>query len=104
MLLEKSKYTEGDVITLKLSSGEEIIAKFVSEDITSIVVEQALMLAMSQKGIGMAPYVMTVDPDTKLNFNKNLVIVTASSDKEIANQYIYQTTGIQPVTKGSIIT
>jgi hypothetical protein len=104
MLFEKSKYSEGDVITLKLSSGEEIIAKFLSEDLTSITVEKALMLAMSQKGIGMAPYVMTVDPDTVLSFNKNLVIMTAVSDKEIANQYVYQTTGIQPVTKGSIIT
>jgi len=104
MLLEKSKHSEGDVITLKLSSGEEIIAKFVSEDLTSITLEKALMLAMSQKGIGMAPYVMTVDPDTALSFNKNLIIMTAESDKEIANQYVYQTTGIQPVTKGSIIT
>ncbi len=104
MLLEKSKYDEGHVITLKLSSGEEIIAKFLSEDLTSITVEKALMLAMSQKGLGMAPYVMTVDPDTVLKFNKNLIIMTAESDKEIANQYVYQTTGIQPVTKGSIIT
>jgi len=104
MLLEKSKHSNGDVITLKLSSGEEIIAKFISEDMTTITVEKALMLAMSQKGIGMAPYVMTVDPDTKLSFNKNLVMLTADSDKDIANQYMFQTTGIQPVTKGSIIT
>jgi hypothetical protein len=104
MLLEKSKFSDGDVITLKLSSGEEIIAKYVSEDLTSITVEKALMLAMSQKGIGMAPYVMTVDPETKLSFNKHLVMLTAESDKDIANQYIYQTTGIQPVSAGSIIT
>jgi hypothetical protein len=62
------------------------------------------MLAMSQKGIGMAPILVTVNPETKLRFNKNAVMVSAHSDDEIAKQYIYQTTGIQPISAGSIIT
>ena len=61
------------------------------------------MLAMSQKGIGMAPVLMTVNPDTKLKFNKQAIMITAHSDDEIAKQYIYQTTGIQPVTNGGIV-
>jgi hypothetical protein len=44
-----------------------------------------------------------VNPETKLRFNKNAVIVAAHSDDEIAKQYIYQTTGIQPVTNGGIV-
>lgn len=98
MLLEKSRFNDGDVVTLKLSGGEEVIGKYISENDFSITLEKVVMLAMSQKGIGMAPYVMTVNPDGKLNFNRNLVTVIAESDKEIANQYIFQTTGIQPVT------
>lgn len=103
MLFEKSKFSDGDVVTLKLSAGEEVIGKYISEDLSTITLEKVVMLAMSQKGIGMAPYVMTVNPDSKLNFNKSLVTVIAEPDKEIANQYVFQTTGIQPVTNVGIV-
>ena len=103
MLLEKTRFDEGDVVTIKLISGEEVIGKFVSNDDQALTLEKPLMLAMSQKGIGMAPVLMTVNPDTKLKFNKQAIMITAHSDDEIAKQYIYQTTGIQPVTNGGIV-
>jgi len=103
MLLEKTSFGEGDIVTVKLTSGEEIIGKYVSGTDDQIVLEKVLMLAMSQKGVGMAPYLITVNPDNKLRFNKSLIVVVAETDKEIANQYIYQTTGIQPVGTGGIV-
>jgi hypothetical protein len=103
MLLEKTRFDENDVVTIKLMSGEEVIGKFVSDDEKHFILDRPLMLAMSQKGIGMAPILVTVNPETKLRFNKNAVIVAAHSDDEIAKQYIYQTTGIQPVTNGGIV-
>jgi len=103
MLLEKRSFTDGDVVSIKLTSGEELIGKFVSEDDSTVKLDKTLMLAMSQKGIGMAPYMMTVNPDSKINVNKNLIIVIAESDKEIASQYVFQTTGIQPVSAGGIV-
>lgn len=104
MLLEKTRFDEGDVITIKLISGEEVIGKFISDSEQTLVLDKPLMLAMSQKGIGMAPVLVTVNPDTKLKFNQHAIMVTAHSDDEIAKQYVYQTTGIQPVSAGSIIT
>jgi hypothetical protein len=98
MLLEKNSFTENDTVTIKLVSGEEIIGKFVSENTQEITLEKPLMLAMSQKGIGMAPVLMTVNPDTKLKFNRNAIVIMAHSDEEIAKQYTFQTTGIQPVS------
>jgi len=103
MLLEKTRFDEGDVITIKLISGEEVIGKFISDSEQTLVLDKPLMLAMSQKGIGMAPVLVTVNPDTKLKFNRHAIMVTAHSDDEIAKQYVYQTTGIQPVTNGGII-
>lgn len=103
MLFENSKFDENDVISIKLISGEEVIGKFINDSNDTVTLDRPLMLAMSQKGIGMAPVLMTVNPDSKLKFTKSAVIVMAKSDDEIAKQYIYQTTGIQPVTTGSII-
>ena len=98
MLLEKTRFDENDTVSIKLVSGEEVIGKFISDDDKVITLEKPLMLAMSQKGIGMAPILMTVNPETKLKFNKSSVMIMAHSDDEIAKQYIYQTTGIQPVS------
>lgn len=103
MLLQKSKFDAGDIISLKLTSGEEIVGKFVSEDMMEIVLTKVVMLAMTQKGVGMAPYMITIDPDKEYAINKQAVIMKAHTDKEIADQYTYQTTGIQPVSAGSII-
>lgn len=102
MLFEK-KYSDGDVVTLKLISGEEVLGRFVSEDMMSITLSKPLTIGMTPKGPGMAPVLMTVDPDASLTFNKQTVILVTSCHREIADQYIYQTTGIQPVSAGSIV-
>lgn len=102
-MLLKLSYKEGDVVTLKLFSGEEIIGKFVSEDMSVITLSKPLTIGMTPKGPGMAPVLMTVNPDTTLSFNKQAITTSAPCYKEISDQYIYQTTGIQPVSAGSIL-
>jgi hypothetical protein len=63
------------------------------------------MLAMTKNGPAMAPLMMTVNPDSDLTFNKNAIIMgPVATDQEIANQYMFQTTGIQTVSAGSIVT
>jgi hypothetical protein len=103
MLFEK-KYSEGDVVSLKLTSGEEVIGRFVKEDMTSVTLERPSMIAMTPKGPGMAPVMFTVNQESSLTFNKSTVMITANSLKDIADQYVFQTTGIQPVSAGSIVT
>lgn len=104
MLISSQKFTENEVVSIKLVSGEEVLGKFVSEDANVLTLGKVLMIAMTQKGPAMAPLMLTVDPDKNLSFSKSNIIVTAPAYKEIADQYTYQTTGIQPVSAGSIIT
>ena len=103
MLLEKLSYSENDIVTIKLVSGEEVIGKFLKEDEKTITLDKPLMLAMSQKGVGMAPVLMTVNPDSKLNFSKLAIVIMTHSDEEIGKQYTYQTTGIQPVSSSDFM-
>lgn len=102
MLFEKSRFSANDVVTLKLISGEEVLGKFISEDMMSISLSRVLMIAMTAKGPAMAPILMTVDPDKDLTFQKSAVSIITSSDSEIAAQYTTQTTGIA-IPKGGII-
>jgi hypothetical protein len=103
MLLNKHKFSAGDIVTIKLLSGDEVMGKFVEDAMGSITLDRPVMLAMTQKGPAMAPVLLTVNPDSKLTFNTQTVMVMAESDSEIGKQYVFQTTGIQPVTAGSII-
>lgn len=104
MLSFNSKVSVGDIVSIKLQSGEEIVGKLVEADTFNFILGKPLMLAMTQKGPAMAPLMMTINPDANIPFNKNCIAVgPVNTDKDIANQYTYQTTGIQPVSAGSIV-
>lgn len=97
MLLEKSKFNENDIVSFKLSSGEELIARYVKEDMTHFVVTKPSMLVMNQQGMGMAPYMFTVNPDKDYNVNKNCVVSYAYTEDDLAKQYMAKTSGIAMV-------
>jgi hypothetical protein len=104
MLLEKTKFKKGDIISIKLISGEEIIGKYIGEDMTDLVIHNPKILAITQKGPAMAPVMMTVEPDNDYSISKSAIILKGYTEKEIADQYTYQTTGIQPVSAGGVFT
>lgn len=87
--------TAGEIITFKLSSGEELIAKLLEETMTHYIVSRPLVIAMSPQGPALMPYLFTVHPDKELSISKGLVVVIADSEKQFADQYIQGTTGIK---------
>lgn len=93
MLIDKG-VTAGEVVTIKLTSGEELVAKLQEETTTHYKLSRPLVLSMGPKGIGMVPYLFTVSPDKDISLNKATVTVISASDKEFANQYLQGTTGI----------
>lgn len=93
MLINKG-IAAGEVVSIKLSSGEEIVAKLVEEIENFYVVAKPLVLSMSQQGIGMIPFLFTVNQDKDIKVNKDSVIAISNTDKQFADQYISGTTGI----------
>lgn len=96
MLFEKSR-AQGDVVTLKLTSGEEIIARFEEETSSGVKVSKPMVLSMNQQGVGMIPYLFTVNPNTPIVFGYNAVAVVANTDEDFGKQYTQATTGIKLV-------
>ena len=66
MLIDKG-VTIGEVVTLKLTSGEELVAKLEEETATYYKLSRPMVIGMGQKGPGLMPYLFTVDPK-KPNF------------------------------------
>jgi hypothetical protein len=87
--------TVGEVITLKLTSGEELVAKLVEETATHYKLARPLVLTMGQQGIGMVPYLFTVSPEKDIPLSKSTITVVVPTDKQAADQYIQSTTGIR---------
>ena len=93
MLIE-APYKTGDIVSLKISSGEEVIGKFQDETPTHITINNPLMVVAGQQGLGMAPFMFTIGQDRKVELNKNCVICVIKSDNDTGKQFIQATTGL----------
>jgi hypothetical protein len=84
----------GEVITLKLTSGEELIAKLVEETDTYYKLSRIQVIGMGPKGPGLMPYLFTVSPDADVRLQKSTVTVAEATDEAFAKQFLESTTGI----------
>lgn len=101
MLIDVRK--DGDVVTLKMSSGEEIIGQYKNEDTGSYTIDRPVTLSVGPKGgPALTPYLMTVSParSRDVKINRSLVVCVAETDKELADQYTSALSGIQIAPAG----
>jgi hypothetical protein len=93
MLIDRG-VTEGEVITLKLTSGEELVSKLVQETDHYYKLSRPMVIAMGQQGPGLMPYLFTVNPNKEVKILKTAVTVAEATDKSFADQFVQSTTGI----------
>lgn len=96
MLIDKG-VTAGEVITLKLTSGEEIVAKLVEETDAYYKLSRPMVIGMGQQGPGLMPYLFTVHPDKDVKLLKTTVTVAEATDESFAKQFLESTSGIKLV-------
>ena len=92
MLIEKP-IANGDVVSIKLLNGDELIARLESETVNEIKIERPLALTMGTQGLGMIPWMLLGDRSS-LSLRKDHVFCMMPSKKDAADQYIQGTTGI----------
>ena len=97
-MLIDSGFSANDIIAMRITGGDEVIAKFISQDDKTIKVSKPLALAMTQQGIGMTQYLMMADMTREFVFNKSSVVTMQKANKAAADNYIQGTTGIQPAS------
>lgn len=93
MLVQKPT-NDGDTVSIKLSSGEEMVARLESKSNDTVVVHKPLMLVAQGAGMGLAPYMFTTK-DEKYTLNRHNIICIANTEKEMADKYIESTTGLK---------
>ena len=96
MLISKG-VAVGEVITLKLTSGEELVAKLTEETDSYYKLSHPQVIGMGQQGPGLMPYLFTVSPDREVRLSKQTVTVAEPTDEVFAKQFLEATSGIKLV-------
>ena len=99
MLIE-TPYKLGDTVTIKLSSGEELVGRLESENDDAYSIKTPLTLVMAQQGLGMQPYLFTAEADQKITFAKRHVTVITKTGKQFADAYQKNTSGLVTAPAG----
>tara|TARA_B100001287_G_scaffold57253_1_gene45505 strand:- start:173 stop:460 length:288 start_codon:yes stop_codon:yes gene_type:complete len=93
-MLVENVYKEGDTVSIKITSGEEVIGRLVEETPSHVKLKKPMMVVMSGQGIGLAPYMFTIKSED-IKFNANLVVTTAKTIEDINKKYLEATTGLK---------
>lgn len=94
MLINKG-FSAGETVTIKLSTGEELLARYQEETAVGYKINRPMVLSASQQGIGMMPYLFTVNPNQDIVITHTAVILITLTDPDFAKQYIEATSGIR---------
>jgi hypothetical protein len=84
----------GEVVTLKIVTGEELIGKLTEINEDYYMIHRPLVLVMSQQGLGLQQWTFTANTDKSFKISKDKVIMIADTVKEMSTQYLSGTTGI----------
>lgn len=99
-MLANPAYKQGDIISLKLTSGEEIIARLVEDNMMDFKLSKPVSLIPTPQGsLGMVPAMFSVELNTaSITLQKTAVAFHSLTRKEVADEYIKGTTGIKPAS------
>ena len=106
MLLQKP-IQPNDVVTIKLTTGEELITRLVEQNNGKTVISKPMVVNLAQDprtgcvGIQMLPYfLLTGNPAAKLTLDdKNILVMTLSND-QAKNSYTQSSSGIAVASSG----
>ena len=96
-MLKENKSLKNEIVSFKLGSGEEIIAKVKEHNDDTFELNKAVVLATAPDGgMRLIPWLMSTNNDDIL-LNKTNVLGYALTSSDIADQYTQSVSSIQIV-------
>ena len=91
------------VATIKLVTGEEVIARVSNIEGTTITIERPLVIMMSPQGLAFGTFVPTMDYSKGIDIDtRNIVVMGPAMDK-VVTEYKNATSPIKTPPKSSLI-
>lgn len=94
MLIDKS-YAQNDTVSVKLSSGEELIGRFESMDESTLILTKPMAIVIGPQGAGLTAFMVTAPQEQKVKLNRNLISAMGTTEPGMASQYMEMTTGLK---------
>ena len=93
------KFKINEVQTIKISNGDEIIAKIGAQDEDTITVFSPLTVLPGPQGVQLLPSLFTTELDCEVTINIANIAMVSDSREQVKDSYLEATTGIKPVRK-----
>ena len=94
IMIIETPYKDNDIVSFKMNSGEEIVARLTSHDTTGYTVSKPMVLVFQNEALALAPFMFSVPPTGKFVLQSNSVSCIAKTESEISKKYTTTTTGI----------
>jgi hypothetical protein len=86
-----------EVYSIKISNGDELVAKLLSNDDLTFTVGNPLTVIPGPQGLQLMPSLFTADPDGEITINISNISMIAVAHTDVRDRYIEATSGITPV-------
>ena len=107
MLIEK-KPGVGDLIAIKLITGEEIVGRIEANPAGSnendLTLKAPIGWMLTQQGVMPAPVMVTGEDKPTITFSAMSIVARTKPRKEITDAHIQMTSGIVPASAGTLDT
>lgn len=94
-----------EIVSLKLTSGEELVAKIVKErdEMGFITISEPVSVAPGPQGLGLIPSLFTAESNGEFKLNTNNITVYAATDENVKAKYVEATTGLKVPSKKLVL-
>ena len=97
------KLETGEIFTLKLMSGEELIGRIVEQTDATIELTEPVSVAPGPQGMGLVPSLFTSERGKNVVVNRTAITMYSTTDESIQAKYIEAVTGITTPSKKIIM-
>lgn len=97
------KFNIGEIYTIKLVSGEEVISKVTSHEDDLLTISDPLSVAPGPQGVGLMPSLFTGESDQPVVLNTKTITMFVLTADPVRVKYIEATTGITTPSKKIVL-
>lgn len=96
-------FEKDTVYTIKLNSGEELVAKVVEVEFGRLSVSKPVSMAPGPQGLQLVPSLFSSSPDKNVDINISSISMSVVTRDDVKNAYIEATTGLDLTTSKQIL-
>ena len=95
---------ENDIVTFKMTSGDEVIAKIIKiNEFQGYEVYKPLGVMIAQQGFGLVPWILSGDDKENVHIAHDAIASMVKTQERVASEYNRQTSSIVVPPKSGLV-